>query len=281
MNMIKSFSRRSFLWLFVLTMLFVTIVDGSIYFGARYVFTFLPPEALRTAAADMPELKSGLEQVWPVFEWMRVLFLPVTAGLFLLFFLVSWLAVRSIMVRVLRREGIVSPDGSKTEKVYNAGKGKTKKDDLMDESGFPPLHDQAERPPSRQEIESQQRRYYLHLLSVLQREGRLVDFLKEDLGPYSDDQVGAAVRSIHENCKKSLEKHLSPKSVMDKNEGEQVIVPADFDSSSIKLTGNVTGEPPFKGILRHRGWRAGKLELPVLTGSGDSKTIAPAEVEIV
>ncbi len=281
MNMITSFSRRSFLWLFILTMLFVTIIDGSIYFGARYVFTRLPPDALRTAAADMPELKGGLELLWPAFEWMRVLFLPVTAGLFLLFFLVSWLVVRSIMVRVLRREGIDSPEGGKTEKAEKVKKGKIKKDAVMDESGFPPLYDQTERAPSRQEIESQHRRYYLHLLSVLQREGRLVDFLKEDLGPYSDEQVGAAVRSIHENCRKSLEKHLSPKSVMDKNEGEQVTVPADFDSSSIKLTGNVTGEPPFKGILRHRGWRAGKLELPVLTGSGDAKTIAPAEVEIV
>jgi len=83
------------------------------------------------------------------------------------------------------------------------------------------------------------------------------------------------VRSIHENCKKSLMKNLSPQPVMEETEGDAVSVPPDFDPAAIKLTGNVTGEPPFKGILRHRGWRAASLELPEITGTGDPKNHRP------
>ena len=36
----------------------------------------------------------------------------------------------------------------------------------------------------------------VQILSVLQRDARLVDFLMEDIGAYSDEQVGAAVRDV-------------------------------------------------------------------------------------
>jgi hypothetical protein len=120
----------------------------------------------------------------------------------------------------------------------------------------------------------------LHVLSLLQREGRLVDFLKEDLAAYEDAQIGAAVRSIHEGCRKALEKHFGPQPVLDREEGEEISVPRGFDPHAIRLTGNVSGEPPFKGILQHKGWRAGRVELPGLSGSQDPRIIAQAEVDI-
>jgi len=124
------------------------------------------------------------------------------------------------------------------------------------------------------------RRYFLHLLSVFQREGRLVDFFSENLELYDDAQIGSAVRSIHDSCNKTMKKYLKLLAVIDKNEGEEVIIEAGFNPNAIKLTGKVTGEPPFKGILRHRGWKASKSDLPVLSDTQDSTVIAPAEVEI-
>jgi len=116
----------------------------------------------------------------------------------------------------------------------------------------------------------------LQLLSLLQREGRLVDFLEENIESYDDAQIGAAVRNIQENCKTALNEYLAPKAVIDKEEGEEVIIPAGFDAGAIKLTGNVTGEPPFRGILQHRGWLASSFDLPTLTGTQVPDIIAPA-----
>jgi hypothetical protein len=124
-------------------------------------------------------------------------------------------------------------------------------------------------------------RLLLHLLTLLQREGRLMDFLGEDLSLYDDAQIGMAVRSIQENCKAAVEKQLRPKAVMDAEEESEVTVVAGFDPNAIKLVGNVTGEPPFRGVLRHKGWRATGVELPALADKDDPLVIAPAEVEIL
>lgn len=119
----------------------------------------------------------------------------------------------------------------------------------------------------------------LRLLSVLQEEGRLVDFLQEDLGPYSDEQIGAATRGIQESCRKALRERVPLEPVLAGAEGETVEVPAGFDPSAIRLSGNVTGAPPFRGVLRHPGWRAKSPTLPTRRGQ-DPHVIAPAEVEI-
>jgi hypothetical protein len=124
------------------------------------------------------------------------------------------------------------------------------------------------------------RRLFLHLFALMQREGRLMDFLNEDLEGYDDAQIGSAVRNIHAGCRQLVEEYLKPEPVMDKHEGAVVEVPVDFDAGVIKLTGNVVGEPPFKGILRHKGWQVGKMNLPTLTGRQNAEIIAPAEVEI-
>ncbi len=121
----------------------------------------------------------------------------------------------------------------------------------------------------------------LRVLAVLQRDGRLVDFLEEDIDAYTDAQIGAAVRDIHRGCRKSLRDYLSIEPVISGAEEEQVSVPADFDPAAIRLVGNVNGAPPFQGILKHHGWRVRSVHLPVLpVARDDSSVLSPAEVEI-
>jgi hypothetical protein len=121
----------------------------------------------------------------------------------------------------------------------------------------------------------------LRVLAVLQRDGRLVDFLREDIDGYSDAQIGAAVRDIHRGCRKALDSYLTVEPVLSGPEESAVTVPADFDPASIRLTGNVSGSPPFQGVLKHHGWRVKSVQLPALPGARDeSSVLAPAEVEI-
>lgn len=121
---------------------------------------------------------------------------------------------------------------------------------------------------------------HLRLLALLQQSGRLIDFLKEDIKGFSDAQVGAAVRKIHQECAKSLEELVTIRPVMDETEGTTVKVPQGYDPSSIKVVGKVKGEPPFTGTLVHRGWKAHKRSLPRKLGEQTSEIICPAEVEI-
>jgi len=119
----------------------------------------------------------------------------------------------------------------------------------------------------------------LRLLGLLQEQGRLVDFLEEDLTPYPDDQIGGAVRAIHEGCRKALHAQFALEPVLRGAEGEDVTVDAGFDAAEVRLTGNVAGAPPFRGVLRHGGWRVTAAALPERQGI-DPRVIAPAEVEI-
>ena len=120
----------------------------------------------------------------------------------------------------------------------------------------------------------------LRLLALLQREGRLLDFLLEDIQAYSNDQVGAAVRDIHRNCQKAIKDHLTLEPVLAQSEGANVEVAAGFDPSAIRLTGNVTGQPPFKGALQHHGWRVKELKLAKPPEGQDEFVVHPAEVEL-
>ena len=119
----------------------------------------------------------------------------------------------------------------------------------------------------------------LGLLAALQATGRLVDFLEEDLAPYGDDQIGAAVRDIHDGCRRVLRERVALEPVLAGAEGDAITIDAGFDPGAIRLTGNVTGAPPFRGVLRHGGWRVKTVTLPVRRGQ-DARVVAPAEVEI-
>ncbi|MGE0826726.1 MAG: DUF2760 domain-containing protein [Candidatus Binatia bacterium] len=120
----------------------------------------------------------------------------------------------------------------------------------------------------------------IQLLGLLQREGRLVDFLREDIQPYNDEQIGAAVRAIHQGCRQILSDHLTLEPILEGAEGDEITIESDFEPSAIRLTGNVSGEPPFRGTLRHAGWRVKQIKLPAQPAGQDPKVVAPAEVEI-
>jgi hypothetical protein len=120
----------------------------------------------------------------------------------------------------------------------------------------------------------------LALLALLQREGRFVDFVRDSVDGASDGDIGAAAREVHRGCRKVLDQHLSFEPVMPGNEEEKVSVPKGFDPAEVRLIGEAKGEPPFRGTLRHHGWRVVDAKLPVLAEGIDRTVIAPAEVEL-
>ena len=120
----------------------------------------------------------------------------------------------------------------------------------------------------------------VQMLALLQRDGRLVDFLEEDVSSYPDGQLGAAVRRIHSSCRQVLERYIKLEPVLSSEEDHPVTVPVGFDPAAIKLIGSVTGQPPIRGLLRHRGWRVSQVTLPSLPQGSGRAIVAQAEVEI-
>jgi hypothetical protein len=131
----------------------------------------------------------------------------------------------------------------------------------------------APRKPSRSEA--------VTLLATLQREGRLIDFLKESLTGYSDAQIGAAARDVHRECAAVLDRLFGLEPVVAQEEGAEIEIAAGYDAGRFRLTGNVTGQLPCRGRLMHHGWRVSRCELPSWSGKEDAAAIvAPAEVEL-
>ena len=120
----------------------------------------------------------------------------------------------------------------------------------------------------------------LQLLGLLQREARFVDFTQEDVAPYSDAEIGAAARVVHQGCRKLLAEHFTLQPVRPEAEGSRITLQAGFDASAIRLTGNVVGQAPFTGSLSHRGWQVSDVRLPQLTDAKAAAVIAQAEVEL-
>ncbi len=120
----------------------------------------------------------------------------------------------------------------------------------------------------------------VQMLMLLQRDGRLIDFLAENISPYPDAQLGAAVRTIHETCRQVLDRYVKLEPVFPSEEDQAVTIPAGFDPAAIKLIGNVSGELPTRGILRHKGWRVKEVNLPSLPQGSGRMVVAPAEVEL-
>lgn len=119
------------------------------------------------------------------------------------------------------------------------------------------------------------------VISALQSKGRLVDFLMDDISKYSDAQVGAAARVVHQGCKGAFDELFTVEPVASENEGATVSVPADA-AENYRLSGSVTGEGPHSGKLVHKGWKASRVNLPRVIKSEDGKLppIAPAQVEV-
>lgn len=120
----------------------------------------------------------------------------------------------------------------------------------------------------------------LQLLALFQREGRLVDFLEQDITGFGDAEIGAVARVVHDGCRKALHEHMKLEPVREEEEGANVTLQAGFSPSEVKLSGNVAGSAPYKGVLRHRGWRAANASLPVPVAGHDVNVLAPAEVEL-
>ncbi len=120
----------------------------------------------------------------------------------------------------------------------------------------------------------------LQLLGLLQREARFVDFIQEDVAPYTDAEIGAAARVVHEGCRKVLREHFALAPVRTEAEGSRITLQAGFDAAAVRLTGNVVGQAPFTGTLGHRGWQVTEVKLPQLTDTAAAKVLAQAEVEL-
>lgn len=121
---------------------------------------------------------------------------------------------------------------------------------------------------------------HIRLLAFLQQKGRLIDFLQEDISECTDEQLGAAARVVHEECRKKIDELLAIRPILEIQEGGRMIVPQGYDSSKIRVIGQVTGEPPYTGKVVHPGWQAGKRSLPQQNCQISSDVIAPAEVEV-
>lgn len=120
----------------------------------------------------------------------------------------------------------------------------------------------------------------LQLLTLLQQEARFIDFTQEDLAGYSDADIGAAARVVHEGSKKALDTYFTLAAVRSEDEESRITLPAGFNASEVRLTGNVVGEAPFTGSLIHKGWKVTDIRLPKLADGHDTSIVAPAEVEL-
>jgi hypothetical protein len=120
----------------------------------------------------------------------------------------------------------------------------------------------------------------LLLLALLQREGRFVDFLEEDVSGFSDAQIGAAARVVHTQCRAALREHLPLEPVRAEDEGAKVTLEKGFDARRVRVVGQVAGEPPYTGTLTHRGWRVREVKLGKVAEGHDAHIVAPAEVEL-
>lgn len=120
----------------------------------------------------------------------------------------------------------------------------------------------------------------LQLLSLLQKDARFLDFIQEDMSAYSDADIGAAARIVHQGCSKAIKEHFSLSPVSQDAEGSRVTLNKGFDANAYRLTGNIVGEAPFTGTLVHKGWQVKECHLPKLTANHNANILAAAEVEL-
>ena len=266
MNATKAYSTRSFIVIVLFMLTIGGAVGAGIYFGLKKTALFFAPGS--DGIITIPGINETvtIQSFADVARFLDMVTTQYAVGIvtfiilvFLILSLILW-AILKLSVASLFGNLVSMPAGKKDRKSGESPKKKDHVDKRLEQE--------------------RQKRLFLHFISVLQREGRLLDFFAEELSLYDDEQIGAAVRSVQEDCKKSVNKYLSPVPVIDKEEGDVVEVDLGFDPNAIKLTGNVSGEPPFKGVLRHRGWKAAKNEVPKLSDVQDTSIIAPAEVEV-
>ncbi|MGH8475935.1 MAG: DUF2760 domain-containing protein [Methylococcales bacterium] len=120
----------------------------------------------------------------------------------------------------------------------------------------------------------------LQLLGLLQQEARFIDFIQENIQSYSDADIGAAARVVHEGCQKVIHNHFDLQPIRSEKENSRVTIKSGFDPATIRLTGKIVGKAPFNGTLVHRGWQVTDIHLPKLSESHNVSVVATAEVEL-
>ena len=201
---------------------------------------------LKIGKAHIEKGLTPMDQVWLVVATIVVvLFLE----------LVAWQAVKILRKGKLKESGGPKPQAK-----------------IPDKTDSKPVTKQPPKPLRSEAIT---------LLATLQREARFVDFIKEPLDSYSDAQIGAAVRDVHRDCAKVLDRLFAIRSMVDQEEGSPIEVPSGFDAGRYRLTGNVAGDPPFRGRMVHHGWEAAEVQLPAWSGTQlSARVVAPVEVEL-
>jgi hypothetical protein len=117
----------------------------------------------------------------------------------------------------------------------------------------------------------------LTLLTVLQRDSRLLDLVCESLDGYSDEQIGGAARNVLTDAGKALQRMFGLQSLASQGEGERIDVPENASPMRYRITGHASAR---SGRVAHPGWIATKVDLPQWTGQrDDAMVLAPVEVE--
>jgi hypothetical protein len=123
----------------------------------------------------------------------------------------------------------------------------------------------------------------LILLSLLQEKGRFLDYVMEDITAFSDAQVAAASRVVHQGCSAVIKECLALSPTHDGAEGDRITIDKSSDPNRYRLLGKVRQEPPYAGVVVHRGWKTSKLALPRFTRPVDPtgpNVITPMDVEV-
>lgn len=117
------------------------------------------------------------------------------------------------------------------------------------------------------------------ILYLLQKEGRLIDMLHENIGDYDDETLGGAFRKLHEDLQELIKERFILEPVLNEEEGSTITLDS-IDPDSVKVSGKVPAEGPFTGELIHKGWRLKECRLPEMVDGWKGDVIAQAEIEI-
>jgi hypothetical protein len=124
----------------------------------------------------------------------------------------------------------------------------------------------------------------VQFLARMQEKGRLVDFLMDDITPFSNEQIGVVARVVHQGCREVVRGAFEIQPVHPGGEREEIVLAGDFDAGAYRLVGKVPEHPPYRGTVLHRGWKATRISLPRVSATtldlAAGRIIAPTEVEV-
>ncbi|MFZ9035882.1 MAG: DUF2760 domain-containing protein [Francisellaceae bacterium] len=118
------------------------------------------------------------------------------------------------------------------------------------------------------------------LLALLQQKGRFIDFINENIDTFSDEEIAAAARIVHQGCQKMIKEHIGISVIREEAEDSKITLEPNFDRHSIELSGNIHNQKQFSGILLHKGWKVDRIHLPTLSDQGNADIIQAAKIEV-